>query len=199
MPDRSQPTVFPPDAEQVRNALRRAAAAVIPDREPNPHAELARQLVQGVTPEVEWRLSIATADILDLIAALGSLAARVERLRAGGRQFKHAPSRDIPKDIPQWEPGNSMNMPGDLGGEFFETSPEAFFWGEVDLEGLRDDLTDAALTLGRDLRDTDVFNLWKRAEELLKRLPAPMLDALRARLAELAAPTRKPKGKRGAK
>jgi hypothetical protein len=134
------------------------------------------------------------------MAALGNLAARVERLRARGRQHERVPGRDIPQDIPLWNPGDSLNMPVNLGGEFFETSPEAFFWGELDLEGLRDDLTDAALALGRDLRESDVFNLWKRAEELLKRLPQPMLDALRARLAELAAaPAPKAKRRRGAK
>jgi hypothetical protein len=91
-------------------------------------------------------------------------------------------------------------MPANLGGEFFETSPEAFFWGQVDLQELREELVDAAMALGRDLQETGAFHLWQRVEELLKRLPVPMLDALAVRLAELAAPpSRKPRGKRGAK
>jgi hypothetical protein len=154
--------------------------------------------VQDLTAEAETRTAAATAEVLEIVAALSSLAARVEHLRASGRRHELAPSRDLPQDIPNWKPGESFNMPNHLGGEFFETNPEAFFWGELDLQGLREELAAAAAMLARDLGNADPSNAAGRAEELLARLPLPMLDALRTRLAELAAPTRKARGKRGA-
>lgn len=175
-----------------------AGSAVVVAAQPDTHFGLARQLVQEVTPEAEARIAAATAEVLDILAALSGLAARVERLRASGRQHQHAPTRDIPEDITKWKPGDSFSMPGDLGGEFFETSQEAFFWGQLDLLGLREDLAAAVASLGRDLGDAAAtFNAWTRAEELLARLPGPMLDALRSRLAELAAPKSREPRRRG--
>lgn len=188
--------------EGARAALRRAAAvlASVPDPKPRPHYDLARQLVGELTAEGAARIAAATAEIHDLMAALNSLAARVERLRSSGWHRERAPTRDIPQDIPQWMPGDSFSLPGGLGGEFFETDPEAFFWGQLDLQGVREGLAEAAATLASDLKDADTpYNAWKRAEELLAHLPAPMFDALRTRAAKLAAPARKrakPKARR---
>ncbi len=158
----------------------------IPEPKPNPHRDLARELVQEPSAEAEARMAAAVAEVHEIIAALHSLAARVERLRASGRQHQRAPSLDIPQDIPKWRPGNSLNMPGNLGGEYFETSGEAHFWGELDLQDVREDVAESAATLTRYLKDADPYNAIGRAEELLARLPAAMLDALRARLAKLA-------------
>ena len=175
-----------------RAALRRAMLAHVPDPKPRPHYDLARQLVGELTAEGAARIAEATAEIHDLMAALNTLAARVERLRSSGRHQERAPTRDIPQDIPKWQPGDSFSLPGALGGEYFETDPEAFFWGQLDLQGVRERLADAAATLASDLQDADTpFNAWKRAEELLGHLPAPMFKAVRTRAAKLAAPARK--------
>ncbi len=176
-----------------------ALLASIPDPKPRPHYDLARQLVGELTAEGAARIAEATAEVHDLIAVLNTLAARVERLRSSGQRRERV-TRDMPQDIPKWMPGDGFSLPGGLGGEFFETDPEAFFWGQLDLQGLRERLADAAATLARDLRDADTpFNAWKRAEELLGHLPAPMFKAVRARAAKLAAPAQKrakPKARR---
>jgi hypothetical protein len=187
--------------EGVRAALRRAAAtlASVPDPKPRPHYDLARLLIGELTPEGAARIAEATAEIHDLIAALNTLAARVERLRSSGQRRERA-SLDLPQDIRKWQPGDSLNMPGELGGEFFETDPEVFFWNELDLQGVREGLAEAAATLASDLADADTpYRAWTRAEELLAHLPPPILDALRARVLGLTAPARKrAKGKAGA-
>jgi hypothetical protein len=157
----------------------------IPDPKPNPIRDLALQLVQEPTPEAEARIAEARAEVHDLIAALNTLAARVERLAARVRQHRSPTNLDIPQDIPAWKPGDSLSMPGDRGGEYFETSPEAFFGGVLGLQEAREELTGIAATLARDLGEADPYNAIGRAEELLARLPDAMLDALRARLAEL--------------
>ncbi|HEX5760818.1 MAG TPA: hypothetical protein VF121_16635 [Thermoanaerobaculia bacterium] len=141
--------------------------------------------MQAPTPEAKARIAVATAEVHEILAALNSLAARVERFRASGLVHRRIPDRDLPQDIPLCKPGDSFSMPGDLGGEYFETDPEAHFWGELPLPETREALAGAAASLARDLGDADPYNAVKRAEELLARLPASMLDALRARLAEL--------------
>ena len=192
-PPPEQPEPTEPAADDWRERMRAGAGlwAHIPEPKPRPHYDLARQLVGELTAEGAARIAAATAEIHDLMAALNSLAARVERLRSSW-QRRERTSRDIPRDIPKWQPGDAFSLPGELGGEYFETDPEAFFWGQLDLQGVREGLAEAAATLASDLKDADTpFNAWKRAEELLGHLPAPMFKAVRARAAKLAAPARK--------
>lgn len=162
------------------------AAGLRLDRTPNPHDDLARQLVQALTPEAEARIATATAEVHDLLAALNTVAARVERLRA--QAPKPPTARDLPQDIPQWTPGDGCNLPPELGGGFFETDPAAHFWEELSLAAVHEELAELAAHLARDLEAADPCNVVSQARELLSLLPLPMLDAFRARLAELAAP-----------
>lgn len=181
------PAEVPAGADTLRRAFAAAGAAgVLLARTPNPHDELARRLVQPLTPEAEARIATATAEMHDVVAALNTAAARLERLRAQRPQLP--PSRNLPQDIPQWTPGDGCNLPPECGGEFFETDPVAHFWEELSLAGVHEDLAELAANLARDLEAADPHNAVTRAGELLSPLPLPMLDAFRARLAELAAP-----------
>ncbi|HVF59554.1 MAG TPA: hypothetical protein VNJ70_07070 [Thermoanaerobaculia bacterium] len=172
MPDRRKSTVPP---------------IPIPERKPTPYRDLAQQLVQELTPEGERRISEARAEVHGILSALHIVTASVERLAARGKERERAPSLDIPQDIPKWRPGDSLNMPANLGGEYLETSPEAFFWCYLGLSDVREELEQIAAHLTGYLEDADPYNAVTRAEEVLPRLPEAMLKALRVRLAKLKA------------
>ncbi|MGH6692485.1 MAG: hypothetical protein ACREF4_17595 [Gammaproteobacteria bacterium] len=224
-----------PDTDQVRDALRRAAAVDQQTRSRldaaeelhqagNPGArsrldaelhgdparfrvrELARRLVMNPSPAGRERMSAAAVEVHEIAAALHALAARVERLARSALSFDR-PGRHLPDGLVDWLPGDSFDLPAEYGGGFVESDPEAFFWGELDLSGLREELSAAAEKLARDLNGAGLLGTIEHAQDQLERLPLALLDAVEARLAEVyrqpAPPAprmaRKPKGKRGAK